>query len=145
MAMASPNSASRTAATGRSSSVLAHAYAPPHHAGVPLRNGSAGDGPRSRGGRSSERNANGSPASPHTEAATAPSWWCRWLAACPLAAWAGEMESESKGAEREAGLGLVEAMDDEAGGRSPETAAAASNGRPGVMAFIKAKAIGSNK
>uniref|UniRef100_A0A804PWD3 Uncharacterized protein n=1 Tax=Zea mays TaxID=4577 RepID=A0A804PWD3_MAIZE len=138
MAMASPNSASRTAATGRSSSVLAHAYAPPHHAGVPLRNGSAGDGPRSRGGRSSERNANGSPASPHTEAATAPSWWCRWLAACPLAAWAGEMESESKGAEREA-------MDDEAGGRSPETAAAASNGRPGVMAFIKAKAIGSNK
>lgn len=107
IAMASPKSTSRTAATGASSSVLAHPYRPPSD-GVLLRNGSAGDGPGGRGGRrSSERSANGSPPPPsHTEAAAQRSSSPSWPRAWPLAARVGVMESERRGVAREeAGVG----------------------------------------
>lgn len=69
------------------------------------------------------------------------------MVACPLAACAGAMESESRGVEREAGLGLVEAMDDEAGGRRRRRRGGGEGGGEGrramdgreFMAFIEAE------
>ncbi|BAS99460.1 Os06g0712250 [Oryza sativa Japonica Group] len=114
-AMESPNSTSLAAATGAHTSALTSSYAP-HHPGVPLRNGSAGDTPRGdhHAGRSSDRNANGSPppppSPPHTvgDSSSSSSWL--WCPAWPLVVGVGEMESERSGVEREAGLGFREAM-----------------------------------
>jgi hypothetical protein len=63
------------------------------------------------------------------------------------------MESESKGVEREAGVGLVEAMEDEAGGRRRRRRGGKGKGRgrrgeqwtAGSYGFYQSKAIGGNK
>jgi hypothetical protein len=100
IAIASPNSTSRAAATGARSIALAQQYASPHP-GVLFRNGSAGDGRWDRGGWSSERNANGSAS--HTDAASSAEkspWLYAWPLATPRVVVG--MESERRGVDREA-------------------------------------------